>query len=332
MRHCTQCGTAAGTEHAFCTRCGAHLGPPAEPSAPVSAAGSGPRLSPAADPPAPAASGPYRDSGPESPTAAWAPSEPVGSAPQAPAPSRQASAPADTGGESASSWLSPYAGTGQAGPQADFQLPGRRQGRRIGTIAAAAAIVLVLGGGAAVGWKLLGHNTVRHTAGPQVSAGTVRPRPASTSAAAPPGTASQPTPASGSPDTGQATVGVAPAASQQTSAPQVAAFLDAYFQAINTRDYSSYISLYQPELRQTLQQFQNGYRSTQDSGAVLTDVTPTAFGLAAAVSFTSHQQPADSATGTSCTSWDITLYLEPHGGTYWIVRAPADYHAHYQAC
>ena len=133
-------------------------------------------------------------------------------------------------------------------------------------------------------------------------------------------------------DTGQGTVAVAPAASQQTSAPQVAAFLATYFQAINTRDYSRYSSLFAPRLRPTPQQFQNGYGSTRDSGAVLTEISPTAVGLAAAVSFTSHQQPAESATGTSCTSWDITLYLRPNGGTYRIVHAPANYHARYQAC
>ncbi len=176
---------------------------------------------------------------------------------------------------------------------------------------------------------LLRHETVHRTAGPHISAGTVRPSSATSSPVAPSGTAS---PASGMQDAGQGTVAVAPAASQQTSAPQVAAFLATYFQAINTRDYSRYSSLFAPRLRPTPQQFQNGYGSTHDSGAVLTEISPTAVGLAAAVSFTSHQQPAESATGTSCTSWDITLYLRPNGGTYRIVHAPANYHARYQAC
>ena len=195
-----------------------------------------------------------------------------------------------------------------------------------------AAIVLALGGGAAAGWKLLRHENVHHTAAPRVSARNIQSQSASTTPAVSPSTASQASPASGAQDTGPATVAIAPTASQQTSAPQVATFLETYFQAINTRDYSLYSSLYEPALRPTLQQFQNGYRSTHDSGAVLTDLSPTAIGLAATVSFTSHQQPADSATGTSCTSWNITLYLEPLGSTYQIVHPPDGYHAQYQAC
>lgn len=323
MRYCTQCGTAARTEQAFCIRCGTQLGLPAEPQALAPATGSGPCPGPAEpDPPALATSRLYRDPEPGPPTAAWVPSESAGAGPQPPASSWQPSAAADTGPAWASSWPSPSPGGGQDGPQADSRQPGRRRGSRAGAAIAITAIVLVLGGGVAAGWKLLGHT----------AAGTVRPQSASTGAAAPPGTASPTSRADGAQGAGQLTVAIAPTASQQTNAPQVAAFLQTYFQAINTRDYSSYSYLFEPELRPTLQQFQNGYGSTHDSGAVLTDVSLTPVGLAAVVSFTSHQQPGDSATGTSCTSWDITLYLKPHGSTYWIVHPPANYHAHYHAC
>ncbi len=308
MRYCTQCGTAVGMEQAFCTRCGARLGLAAESQTSAPPPGSAPSPSPAEpDPPPPAASWLYREPGLEPPTAAWGTSVSAGTLPRTPAPSWQPSALADT--------ECPSAGWGQPGSQADFRLPGRRRDGRVGAVIAIAAIVLVLGGGVAAGWKLLAHKTVHHTASSQASAGTIRPPSPGATAAALPGT-----------------VTVAPTASQQTSAAPVAAFLETYFHAINTRDYSSYLSLFAPELRPTLQQFQNGYGSTHDSGAVLTGVFPTAVGLAAALSFTSHQQPVDSPTGTSCTSWNITLYLKPHGGTYWIVQPPAEYHARYQAC
>ena len=165
-----------------------------------------------------------------------------------------------------------------------------------------------------------------------MSAGTVGPQPSSTSAAAPSASASQASPASSALNTGPGAVAIAPALSQQASSPQVAAFLQSYFRAINARDYSRYSSLFEARLRPTFQQFENGYRSTHDSGAELTGISPTQVGVAAAVSFTSHQQPADSPTGTSCTSWDITLYLKPRGSTYRIVSPPANYHSHYQAC
>jgi hypothetical protein len=122
------------------------------------------------------------------------------------------------------------------------------------------------------------------------------------------------------------------AVSQQADAPQVATFLGTYFRAINTHDYALYSSLFVPGMRSSFQNFETGYRSTSDSRAVLTGISPIPGSLAAAVSFISHQQPVDSPTGTACTSWDITLYLEPHGGTYWIMHAPPGYHAHYQAC
>ena len=46
---------------------------------------------------------------------------------------------------------------------------------------------------------------------------------------------------------------------------------------------------------------------------------------AATVTFISHQSPADSATHSPCTSWDITLYLESRGNSYLIDLPPAGY-------
>jgi hypothetical protein len=185
-------------------------------------------------------------------------------------------------------------------------------------------VVLVIGGGAAATWGLHKGNANHGTA--DVSARSER------SGVASPGSASQAPRAPATPNADQGMVTVAPAAGQEASAPMVAAFLATYFEAINSRDYQAYLSLFEPALRQTYQQFQKGYASTSDSSPVLAQLAPTAVGFAASVSFTSHQQPADSVTRTSCTLWGITLYLKPHGDTYIIVRPPANYRAQYHAC
>lgn len=334
MRYCTRCGTAAGAEQAFCNHCGSQLLPSTEPQAtaqtPTVGFGPGPGAA-EPEPPEPAASWLSHDPGPGASTATPVSQASTDAGAPLPGASWQLSAPAEAPVGAPSGRLSPPGGTGQAGPPAELQLPDPRRGGHAGVVITIVLIVLVLGGGVAA-WRLLGHNTGHHTAGPQVSTGTVGPQSSSTQAAVPSASAPQASPASSPLNTGPGAVAIAPALSQQANSPQVAAFLESYFQAINTRDYRKYSSLFAARLRPTFQQFQSGYRSTHDSHAVLTSISPRPVGVAAAVSFTSHQQPADSPTGTSCNSWDITLYLKPHGSTYRIVSPPASYHAHYQAC
>jgi len=332
MPYCTRCGTAAGAEQAFCNHCGSQLRPLAEPRASAAAPplGAGPDPWPAQPgPSAPAANWMDRDLGPGAETATWAPQESV-DAGAPPDTSRPPLVPAGAGAGSTSGRPSPSGRAGYAGPPANLRPSHRRRGGRIGAVIALAVIVFASGGGVAA-WRLFGHKAERHTGDPHRSAGTVRPRSSSTGTATPSG-APPASPASSAPNTGPGAVAIAPTVSQQATAPQVAAFLRSYFLAINTRDYSQYSSLFAPRLRPTLKQFESGYRSTRDSGAELTGISPTPVGVAAAVSFTSHQQPTDSPTGTSCTSWDVTLYLRPYGTTYRIVSSPAGYHAHYQAC
>ena len=67
------------------------------------------------------------------------------------------------------------------------------------------AIIVALGGLAA--WRVLGHKTVRPTAGPHVSASTVRPRSGTASAAA---LATPTSPASSALNTGPGAVAIAP--------------------------------------------------------------------------------------------------------------------------
>jgi hypothetical protein len=114
---------------------------------------------------------------------------------------------------------------------------------------------------------------------------------------------------------------------QDPGAPSVADFLDQYFSAIKSHDYQSYASLLSPNLQQdmTAQQFDSGYRSTSDSSETLTGIATAANGdTVAAVTFTSHQDPADSVDhkGT-CTHWKVRLFLE-QDNTGYLIDQPAE--------
>jgi hypothetical protein len=79
--------------------------------------------------------------------------------------------------------------------------------------------------------------------------------------------------------------------------------------------------------------FGTGYQSTRDSRARLTGLAATGpEGLAAMVTFVSHQNPADSPDHAACDRWHITLFLKSDGHDYHIRRHrpgfPADtFHA-----
>ena len=84
---------------------------------------------------------------------------------------------------------------------------------------------------------------------------------------------------------------------------------------------------------ETTQEFYNGFHSTTDSRAVLSAISSISPGrVGAAVTFTSHQLPADSPSRTACTDWSITLYLRKQGGRYVLGPSPPGYQAVYQAC
>jgi hypothetical protein len=146
----------------------------------------------------------------------------------------------------------------------------------------------------------------------------------------------QSTPSASPSTSSDSEVMIDPSISQDPDASSVAAFLSQYFAAINTRDYQSYLALLSPQLQQgmTQAQFDKGYRSTSDSDETLVDISTASDGdLNAEVTFTSHQNPADSPDQTeSCTSWDISLFLAQGGSGYVIDPAPSDYRASYQPC
>ena len=133
---------------------------------------------------------------------------------------------------------------------------------------------------------------------------------------------------------GAVVVAMAPGMSQAPDAAQVDGFLVSYFTAINTHDYQQYEQLLVPSRRAglTAADFARGYGTTTDTGASIVGISPTADGVAATVSFSSEQRTAPSAEVTTCTLWDITLYLRKQDGTLLIGSPPPAYHAYHRSC
>jgi hypothetical protein len=178
------------------------------------------------------------------------------------------------------------------------------------------------------------HPTVTATAStalPTVPASTSPSASASASLSATPSASATPTPT----QTPAGPVQAAPGVTSNPAAAQVEAFLDRYFNSINTRNYTEYNSLLDAQQQQSDSQsgFDSDFGTTKDSGEVLTGIEDTGSGsLAATVSFTSHQDPANSADGSACNDWRISLYLTPQGNSYVTTAAPAGYQATYTDC
>jgi hypothetical protein len=163
-----------------------------------------------------------------------------------------------------------------------------------------------------------------------VPTSSVPTSPAPSSSAATPDTSSPPG------GTGSGTsVALAPRTRAFASAHPVGVFVSRYFTAINTRNYRIYATLFEPGTQPIAGRsaFKSAYRTTADSRVRLASLAPTADGgWAAGVSFVSHQDSAQSHTGTACTAWRITLYLQPRGAGYELVPPPADYRSSSRAC
>jgi hypothetical protein len=149
--------------------------------------------------------------------------------------------------------------------------------------------------------------------------------------------ADSPAPGSAPPSTPSqrtGTVAISAAAANNPSAPQIAAFLDKYFAAINSHNYQAYEALLSPQVPgMTSSQFESGYGSTADSQETLRGISSAADGDSVAqVTFTSHQASATSATNSACTVWNISLYLIPNADSYLIDNPPSSYHAQSAAC
>jgi hypothetical protein len=193
----------------------------------------------------------------------------------------------------------------------------RTSGRPGVMILAALAALAALATGGLGAWWISGHNArVRPT-----SAGVQSASPSASRRAAP-----QPTAASDA-------VAIAPALAGNPAARGVAAFLRTYFGAINSHNYSVFSGLFVPQIRESLDHFDAGYRSTTDAGARLTGLSTTgAQSLAATVTFTSRQNPEDSPNDAACDTWNVVLTLESTGAGYLITPSPAGYQPSVQAC
>jgi hypothetical protein len=129
-------------------------------------------------------------------------------------------------------------------------------------------------------------------------------------------------------------VAIAPAVAGNAVTPQVGAFLDDYFGAINSHDYPAYVALRSPQAQGITQaQFDAGYGSTTDEDETLNGISSAANGDSIAqVTFTSYQSATNSPTSSACTAWNVSLYLVPNGDGYLLDNPPSSYRALYAAC
>ena len=198
--------------------------------------------------------------------------------------------------------------------------PRRSASRGVMIFAVLATLASLATGGFGAWWVSSHHAGLRST-----SAGDRSRSPSASSPVAP-----EPTVANDA-------VAIAPAVAGEPAAHRVAALLKAYFGSINSHDYSTFSLLFIPEIRESVEHFNAGYRSTTDSGATLVGLTSAgAQDLAATVTFTSRQNPADSPDHATCDSWNVVLTLTGTGtgtGTgYLIARSPAGYHPTVHSC
>jgi hypothetical protein len=218
--------------------------------------------------------------------------------------------------------------------------PGRRPpsgGHRTLFIVAGVVVVLLAAGGGAYALvqpgkgKPAARSSRTGPAGNVVVATTAPPTP---SPSATPSATSPASPAPSASPTQPGPVSVAAGVAANPARSQVVTFLDRYFTAINKRDYAAYNSLLDATEQQSdsKSSFESGYATTTDSAEQLTGLTSTGGDIAATVSFTSHQDAADSVNDSSCTAWTITLYLVPQGNSYLITAPPSSYHASHTGC
>ena len=221
--------------------------------------------------------------------------------------------------------------------------PRRRSGggRRTAFIIVGIVVALAAGGGAyALVSRSPGHAAAQPPSHPAVTV------PASAAASIAPSSPSPTASASASPSTSPSatatpsptqtgTVRAAPGVAGNPAEPRVDAYLNRYFNSINTRNYSEYNSLLDAQKQQadSRSSFESGFATTKDSNEVLTGIVDTGGGsLTANVTFTSRQTPADSIDQNACNNWQLSVYLVPRGNGYVMTAAPAGYQASYTDC
>jgi len=313
MGFCTACGCERIGSNRYCDGCGAEFGGPEPPE------------DPAADPWPPALPRPGEwASGFSTPWSFTGASGPL--------PAGPVTRP-DVGIGLLDNLLAPSVPAGEAWPDAvglDAGARHRPPGRFRWLAVATVAVVIIAGLGGAAAFELRhGHGRSALREG---SAAARARTPGTVQVSGPAG----PSGSFGHGGTG-ATVAVAVASAVGRSAarPQVIALLDRYFSAINQHDYAAYAQLLDPQAlqRSPASAFYTGDGSTADTGEMLTGLADmSSGGLAAAVTFTSHQQPADSPDHSDCDNWSITLYLVRQGAGYLIGLPPPGYQGSFASC
>jgi hypothetical protein len=341
MQFCTTCGRPKDEDAKFCVACGNQFPEPPQDTRPPDAQQTGPIPVP---PPGwgsePTQPGPHTGPG-------WGP----GSAPPSPpppfmappGPPMQGPPPQRQPPQGPPGWgpgvpdnppprygLDALMGGGPAtetvaGPGGDGG-PRRRPPWLLLTVL---LVIVLAGGGTAAALVLTSHHGGKN---PQAS-GTTKAAPTTSTSPSP---SQSPTTASPSPSKTPGLIQVAPGVAGNPQTPQIAAMLYMYFNAINSRDYFGYYDLLSPQQQQqtSQSQFSKGFATTKDGSETLQSLSPGPGGTTVAmVTFTSHQNPANSVDGhQSCTRWRISLYLQHVGNGYVIGKPPSSYRAGYSAC
>ncbi|MDX6394757.1 MAG: hypothetical protein QOJ73_5820 [Streptosporangiaceae bacterium] len=309
MRFCTYCGFALTGAPSYCGGCGAPIDQPLgseSPPAATSPTGAPPVPPPGQGPPDPWGRQTAPDPWPQDPSDPWPYHRP-----QTAAMTEFLPAVALLGDQARLPPRTPHR-------------PPRPARHGVMILAVLATLVSLAIGGLGAWWISSHHAGLRST-----SAGDRSRSPRASSPVAP-----APTAASDA-------VAIAPAVAGEPAAHRVAALLKAYFGSINSRDYSTFSLLFIPEIRGSVDHFNAGYRSTTDSGATLVGLASAgAQDLAATVTFTSRQNPADSPDHATCDRWNVVLTLTSTstststgaGTGYLIARSPAGYHPTVHAC
>ena len=214
--------------------------------------------------------------------------------------------------------------------------PPRRPSRGARAALIIAAVLIVLGaGGAAYALFPKSTKSAADTSPPATSSGATPTTQASATSSG--SSSTSPTgSATGSASPSPSLVSVAQSVGSNPDTPQVETVLSHYFQGINTHNYAEYSSALdaQEQAKQPQSSFDSGYSTTTDSGMTLTSLTSTSGGgLAATVTFTSHQSASASVDKKStCNHWTLTLYLVPQGTGYLKGSAPSGYQPTYSDC
>jgi hypothetical protein len=209
-------------------------------------------------------------------------------------------------------------------------------GKKAAFIIVVVLVMLAAGGGAyALVSRSNQHNTAQPPA-PTVTASASGPAgaKASASASAAPSTSPAAT-ASASASASAGVVSLGPGVASNPAEPAVEKTLTEYFQGINAHNYAEYASALDAQERaaEPESKFNSGYSSTSDSGMKLTSLASTGSGgLAATVTFTSHQSAGSGIDGSTCNHWTLTLYLVQQGAGYLQGAAPSGYQPTYSDC